>query len=37
MGLSLAKRIIESYHKGKLTLKSTELGKGSTFRIFLRK
>ena len=37
LGLSLSKRIIESYHKGKLTLKSTELGKGSTFRIFLRK
>ncbi|MET6995898.1 sensor histidine kinase [Chitinophaga defluvii] len=37
LGLSLAKRIIEDYHKGRLTVKSSELNKGSTFRIWLRK
>lgn len=37
LGLSLAKRIVETYHKGKLTLKSSEPGKGSTFRIILYK
>jgi hypothetical protein len=37
LGLSLSKRIIESYHKGKLLLKESEVGKGSTFRIKLRK
>lgn len=37
LGLSLSKRIIESYHKGKLVLKESEVGKGSTFRIKLRK
>lgn len=37
LGLSLAKRIIEDYHKGKLILKETSLGKGTTFRIKLRK
>lgn len=37
LGLSLAKRIIEKYHKGKIFVKSSELGKGTTFRIELRK
>ena len=37
LGLTLAKRIVENYHEGKLTLKSTELNKGSTFRIVLPK
>jgi signal transduction histidine kinase len=37
LGLSLAKRIIEEYHKGRLFVKASELGKGSTFRIILRK
>ncbi|QOR76390.1 MAG: HAMP domain-containing histidine kinase [Thermoflavifilum sp.] len=37
LGLSLAKRIVETYHKGKLILKSSEPGKGSTFRIILYK
>jgi signal transduction histidine kinase len=37
LGLTLAKRIIENYHQGKLTLKSTEINKGSTFRISLPK
>lgn len=35
MGLSLTKRIIESYHKGQIFVKTSELGKGSTFRIKL--
>ena len=37
LGLSLAKRIIESYHKGRIYVKHSELGKGTTFRIELRK
>lgn len=35
LGLSLSKRIIEQYHKGKLFVKWSEHGKGSTFRIIL--
>jgi len=35
LGLSLAKRIIEKYHKGQLYVKSSEIGKGTTFRIVL--
>ena len=35
LGLSLAKRIIEQYHKGQLYVKSSEIGKGTTFRIVL--
>lgn len=37
LGLSLVKRIIESYHGGKISVKASELGKGTTFRIELRK
>lgn len=37
LGLSLVKRIIESYHGGKIFVKSSESGKGTTFRIELRK
>lgn len=37
MGLSLVKRIIEEYHKGKVFLKQSSIGKGSTFRIILKK
>ncbi len=37
LGLSLAKRIIEDYHHGKIYVKSSELGVGTTFRIELRK
>ena len=37
LGLSLAKRIVEEYHKGKLFVKSSEIGKGTTFRIELKK
>lgn len=35
LGLSLAKRIVEEYHKGKIFVKSSEVGKGTTFRIEL--
>ena len=37
LGLSLAKRIVEEYHKGKIWVKSSYLGKGTTFRIELAK
>lgn len=37
LGLSLAKRIITDYHKGKIEVKSSELGKGTTFEIVLKK
>jgi len=37
LGLSLAKRIMEQYHKGELFVKNSEPGKGTTFRIVLRK
>jgi anti-sigma regulatory factor (Ser/Thr protein kinase) len=36
LGLSLAKRIVEDYHGGKLFIKDTRLGEGTTFRIVLR-
>ncbi|MCH5235810.1 MAG: ATP-binding protein [Muribaculaceae bacterium] len=35
LGLTLVKRIIEEYHKGKIFVKESELGKGTTFRIEL--
>ena len=35
LGLSLAKRIVEEYHHGKIWVKRSELGKGTTFRIEL--
>lgn len=35
LGLTLAKRIIEGYHKGKIFVKNSEPGKGTTFRIVL--
>jgi hypothetical protein len=37
LGLSLSKRIIEDYHKGKLILLESAAGKGTTFRIKLNK
>lgn len=37
LGLSLVKRIIESYHGGKIFVKQSEPGKGTTFRIELKK
>jgi signal transduction histidine kinase len=35
LGLSLAKRIVEEYHKGKIYVKLSEVGRGTTFRIEL--
>lgn len=35
LGLTLAKRIVEGYHGGKIFVKSSEVGKGTTFRIAL--
>lgn len=35
LGLSLAKRIIEQYHKGKIFVKESEIGKGTTFSVVL--
>lgn len=37
LGLSLSKRIIEQYHSGEIFVKNSELGKGTTFRIVLKK
>ncbi|RIV18764.1 sensor histidine kinase [Fibrisoma montanum] len=36
LGLTLAKRIVEEYHNGKLFVKHSEVGKGTTFRIVLK-
>lgn len=35
LGLTLAKRIIEGYHRGKIFVNTSELGKGTSFRIIL--
>ena len=37
LGLSLAKRIIEEYHDGHIFVKSSEIGKGTIFRVELKK
>lgn len=37
LGLSLAKRIVEQYHKGRIFVKSSEQGRGTTFRVELKK
>jgi signal transduction histidine kinase len=37
LGLSLSKRIIAQYHQGQLFVKNSELGKGTTFKIVLKK
>jgi signal transduction histidine kinase len=36
LGLSLAKRIIEEYHHGKIFVKSSEIGKGTCIRIMMK-
>ncbi|MCB0757099.1 MAG: HAMP domain-containing histidine kinase [Flavobacteriales bacterium] len=36
LGLSLTKRIMETYHKGKIFVKRSAIGRGTTFRISLR-
>ncbi len=35
LGLSLTKRIVENYHRGRIFVRKSELGKGTTFRILL--
>jgi signal transduction histidine kinase len=37
LGLSLSRRIISQYHKGEIFVKHSEMGKGTTFRVVLRK
>jgi signal transduction histidine kinase len=37
LGLSLAKRIIETYHKGKIFVLHSDIGKGTVIRIMLQK
>ena len=37
LGLTLVKRIIEEYHDGKIYVKESEVNKGTTFRIELKK
>jgi sensor histidine kinase YesM len=37
LGLSLSRRIIEEYHKGKIAVVESVIGKGTTFRITIRK
>ena len=37
LGLSLARRIVEDYHKGKIFVKSSTPGQGTTFRVVLKK
>ncbi|HET6256702.1 MAG TPA: HAMP domain-containing sensor histidine kinase [Puia sp.] len=37
LGLSLSRRIIEQYHKGQLFVRQSDIGKGTTFRIVLKK
>jgi signal transduction histidine kinase len=36
LGLSLSKRIIEVYHEGKIFVKSSVIGEGTTFKIILK-
>jgi len=36
LGLSLAKRIVEEYHHGRIFVKQSEVGRGTTFRIEVR-
>jgi signal transduction histidine kinase len=37
LGLSLAKRIVEKYHNGRIFVKRSELGVGTTFRVEMPK
>lgn len=37
LGLSLTKRIVEQYHGGKIIVRNSEIGKGTTFRITINK
>ncbi len=37
LGLSLSRRIVEEYHKGKIAVVESEIGKGAKFRVTLKK
>lgn len=37
LGLSLTRRIVENYHKGRIFIKHSEVGKGTTFRVVIPK
>ena len=37
LGLSLSRRIVEEYHHGKIVVAKSEVGKGTTFRITLKR
>jgi signal transduction histidine kinase len=37
LGLSLARRIVEEYHHGRIFVRSSEMGKGTCIRIILNK
>jgi len=37
LGLSLSRRIVEKYHHGSIFVKQSEVGKGTTFRVILRR
>ncbi len=37
LGLSLSRRIVEEYHNGKIAVVESEIGKGTTFRVTLKK
>lgn len=37
LGLSLAQRIIQEYHHGKIYVRNSEINKGTTFRIELKR
>ena len=37
LGLSLSRRIVEEYHDGRIYVKNSEIGKGTTFRVELKK
>ena len=37
LGLSLSRRIVEEYHKGKIAVVESEIGKGTTFRVTLKR
>lgn len=37
LGLSLAKRVVKEYHNGDIKIAQTEVGKGTTFKIYIKK
>ena len=37
LGLSLSRRIVSDYHKGKISVQKSEMNKGTTFEILLDK